>query len=526
MDFKTKEFYKSERTIERGTFHKAVGMYIGEKNNPACKENRNILRTMVPSEDWSDIILIESGVYKRNYLSHKKGDIKYRKVLAKYPSKLTPNIVAAWRAAYDYPTVSYGLACWRRETIIIDSDVVYESLDEAFKIITEFEKAFNIPQHNYILQNPSTGHCQFGWFIDSKDYFTKNDFPKFNEIIKAFAKGYSSVTGFEGDICFNGPACKNPFYEGFNQRFDSIELYNKKDFIKSSERIYYKLMKDDINTPLISPLYNNTVVTKKDAIYKYTSKKGSHTFGNETSRDYWEAKLLREWIWNYMRKHNNEAPSSQESRTQLNIIADDAAKLSGKGIRHSDTELNCLHQSTYKWAVSHYKQFKKDENCSNNNNKGAAFGRYIQSLRSYLLMNEIWKYKDSDYSMRQIADKVGCSVMTVSRSMKTRNDTEILSKIVSDIERFNDYCNKYDMSIEYTTLRFALNQVKDDINTLLYSPLYNNTVVTKDNEVEEYIKEESTINKKLSFAEWKLLPENIILPCKYESYQQYLKEVC
>ncbi len=494
-----KDYYKKARTIEQGTFQKSNGMYLGEQNDPSCKENKNILRTMITTQDWSDTITIKCGTYQRNYLGHKKGDVKYKKILKKYPSNLTPTLKAAWIAAFDFPTVSYGLSCWRREAIIIDSDFEYKSLDEAFNMISKFEKTFQIPQHNYILQNPKTGHCQFGWFISPKEYFAKAEFPKFNEIIKIFAKGYTQITGFQGDICFNGPACKNPFYEGFESRIDCLEMYSKQKFIDLSEKMYNKLYISSLSSPLY---YNNTVVTKnitvKETIKSFTSKRGGkHYFGDETSRDYWEAKLLREWIWDYIRK-NNKNPTSKESRAALDKIAEKAATLSGKNIKHSEAELNNLNQCTYKWAISKFKAINNDCCKEGEYTDSAKFGNYIQKLQSYILMGEIWK---EEGTCRDIANKIGCSAMTVSRALKTKTDIEKLYQINKDISNFNKYCSQFDsLSVEYTSLRYSLNQILLYINSLSSFLYYNNTVVTNDNDsyndIEKYLdKENKTINE-------------------------------
>ena len=42
-------YLDKERNIVEGTYLKFEGMYIGEQNNPSCKENHNILITMQQS---------------------------------------------------------------------------------------------------------------------------------------------------------------------------------------------------------------------------------------------------------------------------------------------------------------------------------------------------------------------------------------------------------------------------------------------------------------------------------------------
>ena len=172
----TKNYYKKVREITNGTYNKVVGMYIGEQNNPSCKQNCNILVTMVPSPNFNDTITIQKGFYQRNYLKNKKGDPKTVKVLRKVPAPTTPNIQAAWQMVYDYPTVSYGLSFFRRDVIVIDSDAYYESLEKAKEIISNFTNKAQLPEVSYILRNPSSGHIQCGWFIDKP--FEKYEFNK------------------------------------------------------------------------------------------------------------------------------------------------------------------------------------------------------------------------------------------------------------------------------------------------------------------------------------------------------------
>ena len=141
----TKNYYKKVREVTNGTYNKVVGMYIGEQNNTSCKQNCNILVTMVPSPNFNDTITIQRGFYQRNYLKHKKGDPKIVKVLRKVTAPTTPNIQAAWQMVYDYPTVSYGLSFFRRDVIIIDSDAYYESLEKAKETISNFTNKAQLP---------------------------------------------------------------------------------------------------------------------------------------------------------------------------------------------------------------------------------------------------------------------------------------------------------------------------------------------------------------------------------------------
>ena len=515
MNENVKNYYKEKREIHTGTYLSPIGMYLGIQNDPSCKENRNILITTYQSQNWNDTITVPAGFYKRNTKDHKKGDKKFKKYLKRYAAF---DIDEASKMVFDYPTRGYGLTKFRRDIIVIDSDVEYESLEEADKMITKFETRYNIPRRSYIIRNPKTKHCQFGWYMKKDAPFNgkgekRDSFPEFNAIIKLFAKLYSECTGYEGDIRFNGPACKNPYYEGFESIIDSLNKYDSKDFIS----ILNRFNRICIYKPSsLSSSYNNTVVTKlKDEIKAKTSKSGSkkHSFGDTSSRDYLETKALREWIWSYMRNHNDEAPDYAIARKQYDIFAEEAGKTTGKG-KHSSTELNSTFKCTYNWAV---KQFKRIDTDKSRQKEGAAFGRFVQKLQSYILDYYIWQEKGTT---REIAEKIGCSNATVCRANKVKNDNEQLGTMLGDIERFIDYVNRYSdsMDVTYTSLRNTLERVLLYIYTLLSSSSYNNTVVTKDEKeetlVEEYLtkKEQELKNLmdlKLSYEELNSMPENI-----------------
>ena len=515
MNEKVKNYYKEKREICAGTWYSSRGMYLGIQNDPSCKENRNILITTYQSQNWNDKVTVQAGFYKRNYKDHKKGDKKYKSYLKRYAAF---DIDEASKMAFDYPTHGYGLTKFRRDIIIIDSDVEYESLEEADRMITKFEAYADVPRRSYIIRNPNTKHCQFGWYM-RKDtpFYGKGDkrdsFPEFNAIIKLFAKLYSECTGYEGDIRFNGPACKNPYYEGFESIIDPLNKYDSKDFISILNRFNRICLYKPFS---LSYTYNNTVVTNiKEEIKSKTSKSGSkkHSFGDTSSRDYLETKALREWIWTYMRSHNDEAPDYNVARKQYEIFAEEAGKTTGKG-KHSSTELYSTFKCTYNWAI---KQFKRIDTDKSRQKEGAAFGRFVQKLQSYILDYYIWQEKGTT---REIAEKIGCSNATVCRANKTKDDFDKLGTMLGDIERFIDYVNEYSdsMDVTYTSLRNTLECVKVTILTLLSSSIYNNTVVTKDKKEETLVKEYLTkqeqelknlMDLKLSYEELNSMPETI-----------------
>ena len=477
----TKNYYKKVREVTNGTYNKVVGMYIGEQNNTSCKQNCNILVTMVPSNNFNDTITIQKGFYQRNYLKHKKGDPKIVKVLRKVPAPTTPNIQAAWQMVFDYPTVSYGLSFFRRDVIIIDSDAYYESLEKAKETISNFTNKAKLPEVSYILRNPSSGHIQCGWFLDKP--FEKYEFNKYNEITKTFASMYQTMTGNDGDICFNGPACKNPFYEGF-ESYISFNVVSKQLMLEKSDSWFIYLSRksnSNIINSFSSSFYNNTKVTVKDKVTTM-SKAGRNkitksVFGSEeTSRDAIECRKLREWVWSEMRR--GSTPTYQDARQMMNMFAIEAAKMTNKPV-HSDAELNATTKCTYTWAKTHFKK----TNTTTGDRAGAAWGRLVHKMQSFIVYAEVLKYKAEHptASTREIGDVVGLSNKQVSVMLRADVNVKL-----NEVKQFLDYCRQFPKyASQYTELTNSLIEAK---NKILYninsssSLFYNNTKVTVDNE--------------------------------------------
>ena len=478
MNTVQKNYYKSVREITNGTYNKFKGMYIGEQNNPSCKQNKNILLTMVPTSNLNDTITIKRGYYQRNYLKHKKGDPKMVKILRKIPSNSTPNIQAAWQMVYDYPTVSYGLSAFRRDVLIIDSDAYYESLEKAKEIISEFTNKSRLPEVSYILRNPSSGHIQCGWFIDTP--FEKYEFPQFNLIIKGLANMYQKSTGNDGDICFNGPACKNPFYEGF-ESYVSFNVASKQSIIKTVETFVKFVEHSNLylnNSSSLSP-YNITNVTVKQTVTTMSKagrkKLTKSVFGSEeTSRDAIECRMLREWVWSEMRR--GTTPTYFEARAMMDDFAKEAAKLTNKTI-HSKAELDASTKCTYTWAKTH---FVKTSNKGNSH--GAAWGRLVHKMQSFVIYVEVMKYKAEHptASTREIGSVVGLSAIQVSRMLRADKSSKLseVKQFLQYVQQFPKYASQYVSLVEQIKLSKA--QLLYLNNSSSLSP-YNITNVTVNN---------------------------------------------
>lgn len=365
MTEQLKSYYKSVREITEGTFNKSSGMYLGEQNNPDCKENKNILLTCRLTDNYQDTITVKTkSVYKRRTAMkdsdgtiagwHEIGEPKFKKVLKRIPFMSIRN---AWEMAFDYPTVSYGLAFWRREVLICDSDIEYSSIQEAEKIVDSFTATCNFPKASYIIRNPKTKHIQFGWFLDTPFY--SKDFHTFNKAIKTISLLWTIKTGFEADKCFNGPACKNCYYEGFESIIRNELAVNTIEFVKALSVEHKKLLSSlsVVNTVSSTSYTNNTNGTKN-----YTKQKQKAIYDKATidsSRNEYLRHYLLMNIWQFMRSHNDNRPGSEWIYAEADRLAEEAATHTGKP-KQTQKEIKDTIKSVSRFAFNHYKDNWKE----------------------------------------------------------------------------------------------------------------------------------------------------------------------
>ena len=486
--------------VTKGTGNKRFGMYVGEPNNPDCKRNANICITSSKTNDFRDTIQIKTNEqYKRNVVKngeviHKIGDFKYTTILAIRP--LT-DIKTAWEKCGEYPTVSYGLNCFRREVLIIDSDYAYASLNQLKSYVSLFCKEAQLPEPSYVLRNPKSGHGQIGWFM-SVPFESMNktfSFQDFNASIKALAYCWNSITKLDGDYCFNGPACKNPFYSGFESSisdsvidtFYFIDLLNK---ARNSALFSYKYNSS------ISSLSDNTLETTKKLTKQATKKAiDQRLCESDKGRNCYLMNHLRTKIFQFMNKNKGIAPTFQESLNMANEINNTfESKL---GIQ----EVFGIVKSVRPWCINNY-----NSECINHTDTTNArrMSIIVKKCNKLVLMSEA------------LAGKVSVSRGSMAR-YKAMSEEEI-KDLYSYKKQFIDYitsirenCSVLNESFEgYIVLENKLNSINLDglfsykYNSS-YSSLSDNTPETP--KVEEESKPKRTIIKPETNKEYNMTDE-------------------
>ena len=241
------------RNITNHTYNKGLGLYIGEAYNPDCKQNKSILITQIKTGKF---VNSKTEFYKRNYKDHKKGDPKQVEVL----EPVYDTILDAWKDVDEYPTVSYGLTNWQRNVLIVDIDKYYESLEEA---INNFECV----KPTYYIRNPKSGHIQFGFVLDIPFYKKAKEFnfEWYNKVNRILANT------FESDTCFNGPACKNPYYFEFESKVFEDRIYTFKEIKENIEKSFgwKKITKKATKVNSSSYLYNTNNYDSNKHITRY-----------------------------------------------------------------------------------------------------------------------------------------------------------------------------------------------------------------------------------------------------------------
>ena len=332
--------------ITPGTGNKRLGMYVGEPNNPDCKRNANICITSFKTND--SILINTQEQYKRNVIRdgekiHEVGDFKLKKIPAIRP--LT-DITSAWKNCKDYPTVSYGLNCFRREVLIIDSDYTYTSLNQLKSYASLFCNEAHLPEPSYILRNPKSGHGQIGWFM-STPFESINrtfNFSDFNASIKALALCWNMITELDGDYCFNGPACKNPFYSGFESSINN-NVVNTYYFIEALNKARNDVLK--------SYKYNSSSSSSSLEALKLTKQSTKKSIDkrlcqSDKGRNCYIMNNLRTRIFRFMNTHNGISPTVQEAMDMAcEINRTFSSRLDIK-------EISSIVKSVRPWCISNY----------------------------------------------------------------------------------------------------------------------------------------------------------------------------
>ena len=491
--------------VTKGTGNKRFGMYVGEPNNPDCKRNVNICITSAKSNDFRDTIQVKTNeqykrnVFKNGELVHKAGEFKYKNILAIRP--LT-DIKTAWKKCREYPTVSYGLNCFRREVLIIDSDYAYTSIDQLKSYVSLFCKEAGLSEPSYILRNPKSGHGQLGWFMNMPfESMNKTfNFNDFNASIKALAYVWNNVTKLDGDYCFNGPACKNPFYSGF-ESYVSDSVIDTYYFIDLLNKARNKALFVYNNTLLSSSYPDNTLETSrkltkqatKKALYVYNNTLLSSSYPDNTletpkkltkqatkkaidqrlcesdkGRNCYLMNHLRTKIFQFMNKNKGIAPTFQEALDMANEINNTFdSKL---GIQ----EVFEIVKSVRPWCIENYNsEYAKHTDTTN----ARRMSIIVKKCNKLVLMSDA------------LAGRVSVSRGSMAR-YKAMSEEEI-KDLYSYKKQFIDYitsirenCSVLNESFEgYIVLENKLNSVNLDglfvyNNTLLSSSYPDNTLET------------------------------------------------
>lgn len=342
--------------------------------------------------------------YKRNYLGWKKGEQKLKRYMEQFP--IYGSLADTWEAISNNPKfsdwlqTSTGLNHLRRDVVVLDFDANkfikggYHSLQEAEQDVNGFVAKFRLPKANYIYYNKVSGNIQVGWFLNvCLNMNWENQRSHYLNIGKALNIMWADFKGLPGDVHFTGWQCKNPFNK--HETNGSI-VYSKMSVnteeLKNKTSPYW---------PKVEPKK-----IKKHSTVTTGITNGKHFADTETSRDAYESKKLREWVWSYMRKNGGDEPSFQQAMDAMYEFAVEAAEITGKE-QHDIVELTSICKNTLKWAIKNY---------------NPVFSVYTDEQRQFAkLYNNAQKYfkylqvKKLSGSCRQVAKQIGCSASTVSR---------------------------------------------------------------------------------------------------------------
>lgn len=421
-------------------------------------------------------------LYKRNYKGHKKGErklIKYEKTRCLYNS-----LSEAWEAVSNTPEYSLyiqastGLTHKRRDVIVLDFDANkyfkpldngdifgYRSFEDAESDVNTFIKESGLPKQSYIYYNKKSGNIQVGWFFGNNDTVIYDSVRRQDECRQYLNMGiglnklWANFKGMPGDLHFTGWQCKNPFNKNYELREVKFYYNDSSDFDENFNRIlsitepFFPSKKEEISKVTETIETERLECFVEDAFSTYETKESSNKI-NVDSRNYYEVKYLREWIWQYAREHNNQMPKLSDTKKALYRIEEKAnKKLPGKKIK-SDKELDAVCKSVLNWSI---KKYNKPGSCfyTEEQRQNARLYNYAKMYSNILRMKKCKKT-----SSRKIAKELGLSKTTICRyrnlSEKDLLKIEILAKQYEinnseNLNQFlsgnNNYNNKYTQKI-------------------------------------------------------------------------------
>ena len=450
------ESKNAKRLIMPKTWAKYKGMYIGIKDDPTIKQNKNILCTFIENNDPEHYYEFPSDqLYKRrtpikddygNIIGHHEiGEAKLIKGYKQTP--LYANICNAWKDVQDYPQVSYGLKASRRDVLIIDSDMVYESINTAKETICKFCSVTKLPSPNYVLRNPNSGHIQLGWFLNKPFLKHSSDikysFKEYNAYNKELARIWSDVTSMEGDICFNGPACKNPFYKRFESYIYSEISANRDEMLNVISQYAYdhKLTGKEASKKR----------TIKSQVKLNTSTAHRNNLSNLQSRRSYEISNLRTW---YFRQLNRGIkPSETDTFKVVVSLAKEASKITNRPI-HGKNELRDIVTVVSKFCNEN---FNGSSNFGSNTytDKSRNFGVFVQKIQKFIMAVKVLNVENSKLSTRRVAEKYGISQNTVAKYRHL--SVEELNELAGLAKTFILYCrNLSSLTLDYKKKLIAI----------------------------------------------------------------------
>lgn len=327
---------------------------------------------------------------------------------------------------------------------------------------------------SYIIRNPKTKHGQIGWFLDNPFENTDSvyNLRNFNLTITKLSNVWSMITGFDADFCFNGPACKNPYYEDFESIIYNELPINRNDFIQKLSVIHSNY------TFLSSSYSDNTLGTNTEnkpvKLTKQRTKKQieKRMFDSENGRNCYLMEHLRTFVFQFMNKNNGVSPDYETTFEAAKQIAKEAASHFGKGIEEFGNIKNTV-KSVRNWCIDNYDSsfVKKGADTSNARMKSILVKKCNKLINAIDALNgkievsrsALYRYKamtESDWSDLLNARK---EFLSYFRSIK--ENCQIMELSFDGYLQLEERLNNIDLSVISSNYTFLSSFYSD--NTLV-----------------------------------------------------------
>lgn len=374
-----------------------------------------------PTEVWTG----EIREYEVPWTDGKNHRTPYQKKTYNVMESFFKDWTQACYVLKNYKQVMSGLNHYRRDVIIQDFDIDY-SVDKICDI-QELCVSHNIPLFNYVCIHKKTNHFQVGWLLDTP-FLAKKD--------KFFGEEYHTLRRQMNALFGGDPHCANGFIKNPLCVKDIDTKWYSKVPVDREELLCFVNLASDSSTEAAKPSKKRT-------------EKKVKTFTNDLgSRNCFAFNEGRTLCFQYMNKHNGEAPSMDWMMETLIKLEEEFVKYDGRTIE-TVGEIKSTANSVLNFCKANWKK-----NAGGAGSYNYEYGHEVQTAQKHLKCLQYFKLVREGYSKKEISEIMEVGLSTLYRYKDEQEARDYLTEFYKSHKRdygrlTNEICEEIELYIEF-----------------------------------------------------------------------------